>query len=182
MFSNETLQVQKFFNHQVECGRPSHFAKFKSLFRFFANHTTSLVLLKMMIFPPKSASNRLSLEIVRDPGKTLNKEIKQPKKSKWYRITEPFRQSTAKLRFWKPRLKPRGLRLHAFQLSLTHPTTKAPMTFRAPVPEDMRQLIRWSWASSGKELELVGKNPAWWFQIDHILYSSLLHVPNYDKH
>eukprot|EP00435_Cladocopium_sp_Y103_P031349 s1565_g7.t3 len=32
--------------------------------------------------------------------------------------------------------------LHAFELSLQHPLTAEHLTFRAPVPEDMRQLIR----------------------------------------
>jgi hypothetical protein len=31
--------------------------------------------------------------------------------------------------------------LHAFELGFTHPTTGAPLSFEAPMPEDMRSMV-----------------------------------------
>jgi hypothetical protein len=33
--------------------------------------------------------------------------------------------------------------LHAEQLAFTHPRTDLPLEFRAPIPEDMKNLLKW---------------------------------------
>lgn len=43
--------------------------------------------------------------------------------------------------------------LHAFELSLQHPSTAERLTFRAPLPEDMRQLIRRMQPEVGESLD-----------------------------
>ena len=65
-----------------------------------------------------------------------------------------------------------GPRLHALELSLQHPSTAQQLTFRAPVPEDMRQLIRRSLESHGKlsgkwSWKLMEIDGNWWKMMEN---------------
>ena len=86
------------------------------------------------------------------------KSYSSPTLSKSY-INPTFSGPNPLVAYSSPSSSPR---LHALELSLQHPSTAERLTFRAPLPEDMRQLIRRSLVESHAAKSRKMAREKWW--------------------